>query len=188
MPRGTHPYPFAQHQCGYCGQVFPTVTGVRRHISHSPRCQAAVLRNAVRGDQGGDQGVNSEVRTDNEGNGEGVDMDVYPDHNPGGEGGLDDHDRPVHSDFEHNCINAEKRERYACEYDEGCAADVLGSAQTAFERMKDLQDASAQGAYALFADRREWELADWLMKNANQRATDEFLKLPIVSHINQYSE
>ena len=193
MPRHAHPYPFARNQCGYCDQAFPTMTGVRRHISHSPRCQAAALRNAarrhtVRGDQGGDQGVNSEVRTDDEGNGEGVDIDVYPDPNPGDGGALDDHDRPVHSEFECDSTNAKTSRRYAREYDEGCAADVLGSAETAFERMKDLQEASGQGTYAPFADRSEWELADWLVKNANQRATDEFLKLPIVSHINRYSE
>ncbi|KAF8431623.1 hypothetical protein L210DRAFT_837540, partial [Boletus edulis BED1] len=56
--------------------------------------------------------------------------------------------------------------------------------QTAFESMKDLQDASGQCAYAPFADRSEWELADWLVKNVNQGATDKFLKLGIVSHIN----
>ncbi|KAF8124416.1 hypothetical protein EV363DRAFT_1178044, partial [Boletus edulis] len=37
--------------------------------------------------------------------------------------------------------------------------------------------------YAPFVDRSEWELAGWLVKNVNQRATDGLLKLPVVSSI-----
>ena len=33
-----------------------------------------------------------------------------------------------------------------------------------------------------FADEEEWELAQWLMKNVMQTATDQFLKLKGVSH------
>ncbi|KAN0094971.1 hypothetical protein V8E55_003258 [Tylopilus felleus] len=68
---------------------------------------------------------------------------------------------------------------YVCEYDEGRAADVLGSAKTMFQSMKDLQEVSGRGAYTPFTDHHEWELADWLIMNVNQRATNELLKLPI---------
>ena len=54
-------------------------------------------------------------------------------------------------------------------------------ASTTFERMQASQEASRGGTYAPFVDEREWELAEWLIRNVNQCATDEFLKLPIVS-------
>ena len=86
----------------------------------------------------------------------------------------------------HDTANAKINKRYVCEYDEGRAADVLGSAKTMFQSMKDLQKVSGQGAYTPFTDQHKWELADWLITNMNQRATNELLKLPIVSHINSY--
>lgn len=67
------------------------------------------------------------------------------------------------------------------EFSENLAADIIGHEETSFECMKHHHDASGGGAYALFVDREEWELAQWLIKNANQCATEEFLKLPIVS-------
>jgi hypothetical protein len=136
----------------------------------------------VSGVEGNGQGV--ETYTDNVN--PDIDMDSDPFLLAGHDRGLDNHDGPVHS--EHDSTKAETCQRYAREFDEGCATDVLGSAKTAFESMKDLQEASGQGAYAPFADQSEWELADWLVKNVNQRATDEFLKLLIVSHINPCSE
>jgi hypothetical protein len=60
-------------------------------------------------------------------------------------------------------------------------ADVLGTHATSFEQMKMFQDSAEKGPYAPFVDLDEWELAWWLIKTVNQRATDEFLKLPIVS-------
>ncbi|KAN0091453.1 hypothetical protein V8E55_005019 [Tylopilus felleus] len=95
------------------------------------------------------------------------------------EGDVDDHDEQVQSESNHDSANAKIHPRYAREYDEGRAADVLGSAKTAFESMKSLQEVSGQGAYVLFTDRSEWELANWLVKNVNQQAMDKFLKLPI---------
>ncbi|KAI5990101.1 hypothetical protein EDD15DRAFT_2170625 [Pisolithus albus] len=69
--------------------------------------------------------------------------------------------------------------RYAREYNEGPAADVLGKGETAFEKMKELQDCFGGSAYSPFEDREDWELAQWLIDNVNQRAADEFLKLPV---------
>ncbi|KAI5981382.1 hypothetical protein EDD15DRAFT_2115623, partial [Pisolithus albus] len=50
-----------------------------------------------------------------------------------------------------------------------------------FEKMKELQDCFGGSAYSPFEDREDWELAQWLIDNVNQRAADEFLKLPVVS-------
>lgn len=72
-------------------------------------------------------------------------------------------------------------QRYAQVFEEHATAEVLGWAKTAFEKMEDFQNASGGGVYAPFKDREEWELAEWLIRNVNQRATEEFLKLSIVS-------
>ncbi|KAI6101851.1 hypothetical protein F5141DRAFT_964381, partial [Pisolithus sp. B1] len=56
--------------------------------------------------------------------------------------------------------------------------------ETAFEKMKELQDGFGGSAYSPFEDHKEWELAQWLINNDTQWATDEFLKLPVVSHSN----
>ncbi|KIK26765.1 hypothetical protein PISMIDRAFT_94556, partial [Pisolithus microcarpus 441] len=69
--------------------------------------------------------------------------------------------------------------RYACEYDEGPVADILGTGQTAFENMREVQDGFGGSTYSPFEDREDWELAQWLINNVNQRATDEFLKLQV---------
>ena len=117
---------------------------------------------------------------------------MYPDPflgHEGDKGGQDDHSEPVRPELEHDSMGTGGgSQRYAREFDEGRTADILGSAQTMFESMKDLQEASERGAYAPFTDRSEWELADWLVKNTNQGATDKFLKLAIVSDINQCSK
>jgi hypothetical protein len=182
MPRLSQAYPFAHNQCDNCGQAFPTRNGVRRHIGHSPHCKAAILRNStarhaarraedieILADDGGyHQGVQTHADTDI------PDLDINPEILSGHEGGLTDQRDHAHVDM---------NPRYVRKYDEGHAANVSGSAKTAFESMKDSQDASGQGAYAPFKDRGEWELAAWLVKNVNQRGTDEFLKLPIVSHV-----
>ena len=61
------------------------------------------------------------------------------------------------------------------------AADILGIDATPFKHIKKHQEESGEGAYFPFADCEEWELTQWLIKNSNQCATEEFLKLPIVS-------
>ncbi|KAI6106269.1 hypothetical protein EDD16DRAFT_1491001 [Pisolithus croceorrhizus] len=76
--------------------------------------------------------------------------------------------------------NEECFPHYACEYDKGPVADVLGKGETAFNKMKKVQDSLGGSTYSPFEDRDEWELAQWLINNINQWVTDEFLKLQVV--------
>jgi hypothetical protein len=57
------------------------------------------------------------------------------------------------------------------------------SARSYFEEVRAEQRRNGQEPWAPFEDHEEWELAQWLMLNVGQNATDKFLKLPIVSHI-----
>jgi len=71
--------------------------------------------------------------------------------------------------------------RFAQEFSEKPAADIISHEETSFEQMKYYQDTTGEGAYAPFSNHKEWELAQWLIKNMNQCAMKEFLKLSIVS-------
>ena len=71
--------------------------------------------------------------------------------------------------------------RYAKEFP--TSAEELGEAKTAFEYIFEDQRAKDELPWAPFADKEEWELARWLAKNVNQRATEEFLKMSGVSII-----
>ncbi|KAJ7868958.1 hypothetical protein B0H14DRAFT_3107217 [Mycena olivaceomarginata] len=58
---------------------------------------------------------------------------------------------------------------------------------TLFQRMRAEQVASGDSKFAPFVDGDEWDLARWLSKNVNQTATDEYLKLSILSFYNSRS-
>jgi hypothetical protein len=47
------------------------------------------------------------------------------------------------------------------------------------ERVNDL--AAERQPWEPFSSKKEWELVMWMMKNVNQRATEQYLNLPIVS-------
>jgi hypothetical protein len=62
------------------------------------------------------------------------------------------------------------------------AGTPKASAQTYFEKLLAEQRAKGEDPWAPFKDEEEWGLAQWLMLNVGQNATDKFLKLPIVSN------
>jgi len=72
--------------------------------------------------------------------------------------------------------------RYAEEYPRR-VADILGMGKTEFEEVREeqIEMGFENNPCAPFEDKDEWELARWLMKQVSQTATEEFLKLPIVS-------
>lgn len=71
--------------------------------------------------------------------------------------------------------------RYAQIFDEKDVSSILGTAQTSFEKMRAVQEATRIANNTSFADKKKWELAEWLITNVNQYVMDEFLKLSIVS-------
>lgn len=85
--------------------------------------------------------------------------------------------------------DAEQPERFAKVFPHP-AAEVLGVGKTSFEEIREDQiNMGLEGnPWAPFCDEEEWGLAEWLAKRVNQTATDEFLKLAIVSHLQQLFE
>lgn len=61
------------------------------------------------------------------------------------------------------------------------AGKVYGEDQTVFEVIRNQQESEKRDAHSPFADREEWDLAKWLVKNVGHNATEEFLRLPAVS-------
>ena len=53
--------------------------------------------------------------------------------------------------------------------------------KTLFEKIQDDQTAQGVNHWAPFNNQDEWDLARWLNQNVGQKATDEYLKLAIVS-------
>jgi len=57
----------------------------------------------------------------------------------------------------------------------------IGQGKTKFQVLYEENMGQGQGIYAPFANNEEWELAQWLSRRVGQKATDEYLKLSIVS-------
>lgn len=174
-----------RHSCGHCQKSFPTSSSVRRHIAHSQRCRQALHAPGV------SVGIPG-ARTEHQAHwlDENTDTDIPP-HDPGPvvtDADIPPRDPgPVWEGQERGGDSENNREdrvsyfpRYAQEF-AAPVAEILGIGTTIFDRFRALQDASGGSAYAPFADQGEWELAEWLISNANQRATEEFLKLSVVS-------
>ena len=63
----------------------------------------------------------------------------------------------------------------------GSAGKQGDQAQSYFQKLHAEQRRQGLSPWTPFQDEEEWELAQWLMLNVGQNATDKFLKLPIVS-------
>jgi hypothetical protein len=53
--------------------------------------------------------------------------------------------------------------------------------KTEFEKFRDTDSDAGRQPWEPFLSKKEWELATWMLKNVNQRATNQYLNLPIVS-------
>jgi hypothetical protein len=73
--------------------------------------------------------------------------------------------------------------RYAEDYDPADVARILRKSQSAFEMTKEGQNNAGleEEPWAPFDDEDEWKLAEFLIKEVSQTATNKYLKLPIVS-------
>jgi hypothetical protein len=77
--------------------------------------------------------------------------------------------------------------RYRRGYPVRYAVEVLGEGKTRFQIWQE-ESLHGENEWTPFHNEKEWELAQWLIKNVGQKSMDEFLKLPIVSICMQNSE
>jgi hypothetical protein len=59
----------------------------------------------------------------------------------------------------------------------------VGLQKTRFEKLHDEEKKTGKLPWDPFLSEDEWDLARWLINNVNQKATDKYLKLPMVSYI-----
>lgn len=192
---------YMSHQCGYCKQAgFPTLRGLRSHISQKPECRAASRRHAARAQ------AQSPVSTDDESTSLDSTSPKPSSAASSDDGGvdipLDFPDPPLtpHSDMYNNQSPSPdptppptKRARVEEVEDEEAggfrhikdypspAGVGLRQAETYFERVRREQIRVHQDVWAPYRDTEEWELAEWLARCVGHNQTDEFLKLRIVS-------
>jgi hypothetical protein len=65
----------------------------------------------------------------------------------------------------------------------GDAGEGIRKSKTQYEEWLESQREDGKNRWDPFASEQEWALARWLILNVGQKATDEFLKLSIVSKI-----
>ena len=80
-----------------------------------------------------------------------------------------------------NNVEAEVRSLRFCQPYPRSIANPIGFRKTRFEKQRDHDLTNGKQPWQPFSSRDEWELARWLISNVNQKATDKYLKLPIVS-------
>ena len=75
----------------------------------------------------------------------------------------------------------QSQNRYRVSYPDGDTAEILGKGKTRFQQWQEEKSLHGENNWAPFENQKEWDLAQWLMKNVGQKSIDEYLKLPIIS-------
>ena len=178
----------APSRCQYCGKRFPTPRAVNHHISASKSCSRERLNELIRNDNlsasPSPKQLKKESISEFEGGLDGNlavfendlsigDNFVFP--SPPREVSADDIDTRQAGGNTY-LMNERFIESYR-----GEAGNGLRQSKTQYEVWLQDQREGEKIPWYPFASEREWALAKWLLKNAGQKSTDEFLKLPIVS-------
>ena len=87
---------------------------------------------------------------------------------------------PVDKQAEDNDDQPSSHTRYSEAYPRS-AGQPFHKEKTQFEKFRDNDSAAGRQPWDPFSSKKEWELAIWIMKNVNQKATEQYLNLPIVS-------
>ena len=180
----------AKYKCNFCGKAdIPTQAGLKVHIQLSKAgCREAMGRQMNRSLSPENEIRQIPARQDKSFNSGDIPIDDIPPFVPSPRN--TDSPEPEPTGVEHQSKRARVEEvedeetylRYVKEFP--TTAEEFGDGKTAFEQIFEEQRAKGESPWAPFADKDEWELARWLVKNVNQRAAEEFLKMPGVSVVN----
>ena len=170
-------------RCQFCGKTFETLRAVNHHISASESCYNEWRKDLLRNDEPSPKRPKKNPTAQEE-----EDLE-------GDEGILD-----VESELVDDFVFASPPGRTAVEIPQddgrdtyptstiprfiepypGDAGQGIRKCKTRFEKwFKNQSD--PKNPWDPFASKDEWSLTMWLLKNVGQKATDQFLKLPIVS-------
>jgi hypothetical protein len=183
-----------QHRCNHCGKDIPTAAGLKRHIANSKssgcreQWEREVLQREPTKSPSPPATGTSAVYPQNDSTMLEFPLDeplafvpperlVHP--------ALSDRSTPEPPSKRARVEEVDDEETGGCRrWAQECdgAAEELGEGKTLFEEIRENQEAMCESPMAPFLDEEEWELARWLVKNVNQKATDEFLKMQGVRH------
>jgi len=177
-----------KYKCNFCGKAdIPTQAGLKVHIQLSKAgCREAMERQMNRSlSPESDSATTIPARQDNSYGSNDTPVDELPPFVPSPRHIDSPEPEPtgnVHQSKRARVEDVEDEDnynRYARDFP--TPTEEFGEAKTTFEEIFEEQRAKGESPWTPFADKDEWELARWLVKNANQRATEEFLKMPGVS-------
>jgi Plavaka transposase len=177
-------------RCPYCSKALPTQNAVRLHVSSSlqcseawkkqfnqnppKRCQRLPLKPSFQCD-GPDTPSDDEMETiaDNIHLPLSCEAPIDPlYHRPAS---------PTPPARAARGVNEEIRGvRYSLPYPRSIA-NPISLKKTRFEVQKDCYTKAGASPWHPFLNQDDWELARWLLNNVNQKATEKYLKLPMVS-------
>ena len=181
--------------CPYCSKPLPSQNAVRLHISSTLPCNKAWKKQFSQENTKLSQPlplktpvVNFPLSPLNRPNSPGDDkMETIADnfHLPGStitptESIAEDHTRPSLPANDHDVEEEVQGLCFSLPYP--CSiANPIGFRKTRFEEQRDHDFMNGKQPWQLFSSQDECELVKWLINNVNQKATEKYLKLPIVS-------
>lgn len=182
-------------RCPYCAKPLPTGKAVRQHVAASQSCSKSWEMHQL-----AKIPTKSKKRRQNSslpsGSPPPLDIDICDEEMdeishefvlPHKEPDLPDArtpslavDPPVDKRAEDNDDQPSSHTRYSEAYPRS-AGQPFRKEKTQFEKFRDDDSAAGRQPWEPFSNKKEWELATWIIKNVNQKATEQYLNLPIVS-------
>jgi hypothetical protein len=180
----------ASYKCVYCRKTLPTLKGLQSHITQSKSCRDALQRITEKWSPTKKSRDEDLEISDTS---EPMDQDEPMLFNPL-QTNVDSNQYDPTSLSANNHDHHDRRARVEEVEDKEAGTqscwikDYLRPAgtpgelvQSYFEMAREEQKKNGDSPWAPFKDEEEWELAQWLITNVGQNATDKYLKLPIVS-------
>ena len=184
--------PSHSYHCKYCHHRKPTEMALNQHIAHSAICFTAYqedLLNLTSTHNGMNCRITSHLAA----------MDncmplasLVNDREVEGEVLMPDPTAPVFYQRSEEPGDVEDVDdpwsqiRYCRGYPVGYAVKILGEGKTKFQIWQEEQSLRGENEWTPFHNEKEWELAQWLIKNVGHKSMDKFLRLSIVSMCMQF--
>jgi hypothetical protein len=156
-------------RCQFCQKAFATQRAINQHISASKICLKGWHKNIVK------KNDNPLKRRRTDSPEPSLDNDDNFDPSPEPRQGTPSQHVNADDDDE-----AGDNQRFIEPFP-GVAGEALRQEKTRFEILEQTHQLEGGNPWAPFANKAEWGLVEWLMKNVGQKSTDEYLRLPIVS-------
>jgi hypothetical protein len=176
------------YKCLYCRKTLPTLKGLRSHITQSKGCRDALWRITEKRSPTSKKDDSEDSEMSNASDAIIEDEPMIFDHLQNDRNSDQYNPSSSASDSRERRARVEEVEdeeagtqsRWIKDYPRP-AGTPGRPAQSYFEMVRDEQKKNSDPPWAPFKDEEEWGLAQWLITNVGQNATDKYLKLPIVS-------